>query len=121
MHFVSFVSISILGLGIVCIVSSHCTPVVLRDEIYGIDALRVHINRCNASELSARTDASHRMRTCSLRAYAVASMFGYDLGSGASYVRIVRERANESGARRNMLGLHMSSRKLYPSHKTVKR
>lgn len=57
--------------------------VVLRDKIYGIDALRVHINKCNASELSARTDASHRMRTCSSRARAVASMFRYDLGSGA--------------------------------------
>lgn len=39
----------------VCILDSHCTSVVLRDKIYGIDALRVYINKCNASELSART------------------------------------------------------------------
>lgn len=78
MHFVSFVSISVLALGIVCIINLHCTPVVLRDKIYCIDALHVHINSCNASKLSARTDASHRMRTCSPYAHAVASMFGYD-------------------------------------------
>lgn len=34
-------------------------PIVLRGEIYGIDTLRVHINRCNAS---MRTEG--RARTC---------------------------------------------------------